>query len=79
METTCSQPMRNETNLKFLNLGSNIKDNMLYALSSSYFLKNEKKTIQNNRKLQVPTYYVKFQDDDDDNNIGQSETLLTTH
>jgi hypothetical protein len=39
MKTTCSQPMRNETNLKLLNLGSNIKDDMLYALSSSYFLK----------------------------------------
>jgi hypothetical protein len=43
METTCSQPIKDETNLRLLSLGSNIKDNMLCVLFPSYFLKNEKK------------------------------------
>jgi len=43
METTYSRPIKNETNLKLLNLGFNIKDNMLCVLFPSYFLKNERK------------------------------------
>ncbi len=43
METTCFRPIRNETNLILLNLGSNIKDNMLCVLFPSYFFKNERK------------------------------------
>jgi hypothetical protein len=43
METTCSQPIKNETNFKFLSLGSKRKDNMLCLLFPSCFLKNEKK------------------------------------
>jgi len=42
METTCSQPIRDESNLKLLNLGSNIKD-MLCSLFFSYFLNNDRK------------------------------------
>jgi hypothetical protein len=46
METTCSRPIRDETNLILLNLGFNIKDNMLCALFLSYFLKNERKPFK---------------------------------
>jgi hypothetical protein len=43
MEITCFQPIRDETNLRLLNLGSNIKDNMLCVLFPSYFKNNERK------------------------------------
>jgi hypothetical protein len=43
METTCFQPIKDKTDLKLLNLRSNIKENMLCALFPSYFLKNERK------------------------------------
>jgi hypothetical protein len=43
MEIAYCRPIRDETNLKLLNLGSNIRDNMLCALFLSYFLKNERK------------------------------------
>ncbi len=43
METTCSQPIRNETKFKLFNLRSAIEDNMLCVLFPSYFLKNERK------------------------------------
>jgi len=46
METTCYQPIRDETNLRLLNLGPDIRDNMLCDLFSSYFLKNERKPSQ---------------------------------
>ncbi len=51
METSCSQPIKDESNLRLLNLGFNIRDNMLCVLFFSYFLKNERKPIKN------PTYF----------------------
>jgi hypothetical protein len=44
----CSQPIKEDIKQRLLNLGSNIKDNILWVFFS-YFLKNEKKesnTIQ---------------------------------
>jgi hypothetical protein len=46
METTCSPLIKNETNLKLLNVRFNIRDNMLCALFLSYFLKNERKPFK---------------------------------
>jgi hypothetical protein len=43
METSCSQPIKDETNLRLLNLRLNIRENMLCVLFFSYFLKNERK------------------------------------
>jgi hypothetical protein len=40
------QPIRDETNLRLLNLGPDIRDNILCDLFSSYFLKNERKPSQ---------------------------------
>jgi len=37
METTCSWRIRDEINFKLLNLGSNIRENMLCVLFPSYF------------------------------------------
>jgi hypothetical protein len=44
METTCSQPIKDETSLKLLNLRSNTRDNMLCFISFT-LLKKWKKTI----------------------------------
>ncbi len=46
METTCFQSIKYETNLKLLNLGLNIKDNMLCALFLSYFLKMKENQLK---------------------------------
>jgi hypothetical protein len=43
MKTTCFQPIKYETNLQLLNLGSNTSDNILCVLFLSHFLKNERK------------------------------------
>jgi hypothetical protein len=43
METTHSPQTKDETNLRPLNVRSNIRDNMLCVLFLSYFFKNERK------------------------------------
>ncbi len=42
-----SQPIIEDTRWKVLNLGSSIKGSILWAFLSSYFLKKERKKIQN--------------------------------
>lgn len=42
METPCLQPINKETNQRILNLGSNIKDNMLWDVFFHIFLKMKK-------------------------------------
>jgi len=37
METPCLQPINKETNQRILNLGSNIKDNMLWDVFFHFF------------------------------------------
>jgi len=43
MVTPCSQPIKENINLKLLNIESNIKANILWALLSSYLVKKERK------------------------------------
>jgi len=43
METSCSQPIKDETNLKLLNPQFNINGNMLCVFFPSYFLTIERK------------------------------------
>jgi hypothetical protein len=43
MKTSSFQLITNETNLRFLNLGFNIRDSMLCVLFASYLFKNERK------------------------------------
>jgi hypothetical protein len=43
IDILCSLPTYEEIRQRFLNLRSNIKDNMLCAFFSSYVLKNERK------------------------------------
>jgi hypothetical protein len=68
METTCSQPIKDETNLKLLSLGSNIKDNMLCALFLSYFLKNEKKPSK------MPHIFLLMLDANNDNSWATTKS-----
>jgi len=46
METTCSWRIRDEINFKLLNLGFNIRDNVLCVLFPSYFFLNERKPFK---------------------------------
>ncbi len=46
METPCSWPIIDETNKRFCNLGLKVKDNMLWDLSFSYLLKNERNPFE---------------------------------
>jgi hypothetical protein len=45
IEIPCSRPIKDETNLRFLSLGSNIKDNFLGVI---FFILKIKIKIQNN-------------------------------
>jgi DNA modification methylase len=42
----CSWPIKKETNLNFKNLGSNVRNKILWVLFSSYFVRNERKPFK---------------------------------
>jgi len=53
MVTPCSLPINEDTRLKFLNLGFNIKENILRALFSLSFFKKERKDF-NTTQTSIP-------------------------
>jgi hypothetical protein len=51
IKTAWSRPIKEETNLKLLNLGSNIRDSMLWVFFSPYFVRNERQLYKTSHVL----------------------------
>jgi len=72
METPCSKPITNETNLRLLNLKFNIK-NMLCALFFSYFFKNERKPSKT-----LDIYFLKLNASNDNNKVTTKSSIKSS-